>query len=239
MKTVAIIQARTGSTRLPGKVLKPLAGAPMLNRVVARVKRARGIDEVLIATTNEKQDDALAELCTNNGWPCFRGSENDVLDRYYQAARQCGADVIVRITSDCPLIDPQIISSVLEGLDLQGADYSSNVYPRTYPRGLDVEVFTFAALETAWREDRNPAWREHVTQFIARHPERFARTNLTSDDDESAHRWTVDTAEDFALADKICAHFPNDEFSWRDVLALVAQHPEWTAINRHIDQKVL
>jgi spore coat polysaccharide biosynthesis protein SpsF len=235
--TVAIVQARMGSSRLPGKVLKMLSGEPMLARVVKRVSRSHRVDKVLVATTTEQRDDALADWCAGSGWSCFRGSEHDVLDRYYHAAKGAGAEVIVRITSDCPLIDPEIISAVVEGLELQGSDYCSNVFPRTYPRGLDVEAFTFSALETAWREDRNPEWREHVTQFIVRHPERFAITNLNYDDDCSAFRWTVDTPEDFALMEKICAHFPSDDFSWRGVLAVVERHPDWTAINQHIEQK--
>lgn len=239
MKTVAIIQARMGSTRLPGKVLKLLNGEPMLSRVVKRVRRAAGVDEVLIATTTEPRDDALTDLCAREGWPCFRGSEHDVLDRYYLAAKEARATVVVRITADCPLIDPGIASSVIEGLELQGSDYCSNVFPRTYPRGLDVEAFTFAALETAWREDGNLAWREHVTQFIVRQPERFAMSNLTGDDDYSALRWTVDTPEDFAFAEKVCAHFPNDDFSWEDVLAVLAQHPDWAALNQHVEQKTI
>ena len=239
MKTVAIIQARLGSTRLPGKVLLDLAGEPMLARVVNRVRRARRVDEVVIATTTEKRDDELASLCAKRGWPCSRGSEQDVLDRYYQAALAHKADRVVRITSDCPLIDPQVIDSVIEGIDLQQSEYSSNTIRRTYPRGLDVEAFTFATLEIAWREDKNPAWREHVTQFIVRHPERFGITQLSYDDDHSHRRWTVDTPEDFALVEKIYNHFGHDEFTWEDVLKVLAQNPNWELINQGIEQKVV
>ena len=239
MKTVAIIQARLGSTRLPGKVLLDLAGEPMLARVVNRVRRARRVDEVVIATTTEKRDDELASLCAKRGWPCSRGSEQDVLDRYYQAALAHKADRVVRITSDCPLIDPQVIDSVIEGIDLQQSEYSSNTIRRTYPRGLDVEAFTFATLEIAGREDKNPAWREHVTQFIVRHPERFGITQLSYDDDHSHRRWTVDTPEDFALVEKIYNHFGHDEFTWEDVLKVLAQNPNWELINQGIEQKVV
>ena len=237
MKTVAIIQARMGSTRLPGKVLLGLAGEPMLARVVARVRRARRVDEVLVATTTETPDEALAALCAERGWLCFRGNETDVLDRYYRAASGRGAEVVVRITSDCPLIDPAVIDAAIEGRELQQADYCANVVRRTYPRGLDVEVFTMAALETAWREDDKPEWREHVTQFILHHPERFELTNMSHDEDHSDRRWTVDTPEDFELMGKIYGHFGHDEFSWNEVLALLAQHPQWNEINRHIEQK--
>ncbi len=237
MKTAAIIQARLGSTRLPGKVLLDLAGEPMLARVVERVRRARRVDDVLVATTTETRDDPLAALCAERGWPCFRGSENDVLDRYYRAAKSVGADLVVRITSDCPLIDPAVIDSAIDGLELQAADYCANVIRRTYPRGLDVEVFTFAALETAWQEDDRPESREHVTQFILRNPDRFAQTNMSYDEDHSAFRWTVDTLEDFDLIGKIYAHFGRDDFPWTDALGLLAAHPQWNEINRHIEQK--
>jgi spore coat polysaccharide biosynthesis protein SpsF len=239
LKTVAIIQARLGSTRLPRKVLRELAGEPMLARVVNRVGRARLVDEVLVATTVEPRDDTLAALCAERRWNCFRGSELDVLDRYYQAALSRRADVVVRITSDCPLIDPEIIDAAIEGRELQDADYCANVLRRTYPRGLDVEAFTMEALETAWRNDSKPEWREHVTQFILRHPDRFVLTNISHDEDHSDLRWTVDTPEDFALVEKIYAHFGGDEFSWSDVLVLLAEHPDWSALNRHVEQKAI
>nr|NIN65969.1 acylneuraminate cytidylyltransferase [Anaerolineae bacterium]NIN96152.1 acylneuraminate cytidylyltransferase [Anaerolineae bacterium] len=162
--TVAIVQARVGSTRLPGKVLKDLVGLPLLARVVRRTARASRPDEVVVAIPEASTDDSLARLCHAYGWPCFRGSEDDVLDRYYRAATEYGAESVVRITSDCPLVDPGIVDQVVD-LFLQGEwDYVSNTLaPRTYPRGLDVEVFTFDALRLAWKEDSNPAWREHVT----------------------------------------------------------------------------
>lgn len=236
-KVVAIIQARLGSTRLPGKVLLALAGEPMLARVVHRVRRARRVAEVVVATTSEPRDDALADLCAQHSWACFRGSENDVLDRYYHAALAHRAEIVVRITSDCPFIDPAVIDSAIAGLDLQQSAYSSNTLRRTYPRGLDVEAVTFAALETAHREDHNPAWREHVTQFIVQHPERFGLTNLAHDTDRSGLRWTVDTPEDFAFAEKVYAHFRRDDFAWEEVLPVLAEHPAWSEINREVVQK--
>jgi spore coat polysaccharide biosynthesis protein SpsF len=239
MKTVAVIQARIGSTRLPGKVLLNLAGEPMLGRVVQRVRRARNVDEVLVATTTETQDNTIAALCAECGWLCFRGSENDVLDRYYQAARSCSADVVVRITSDCPVIDPGVVEVAIDERRLQQADYCANVVHRTYPRGLDVEVFTMATLEIAWREDNRPESREHVTPFILQHPERFVLANISCDEDSSDRRWTVDTPEDLELARRIYENFGHDRFSWYEVLALLEQHPEWSEINRHIQQKAV
>jgi spore coat polysaccharide biosynthesis protein SpsF (cytidylyltransferase family) len=164
MRTVAIIQARMGSTRLPGKVLMDLAGEPMLVRVVNRVRRAERLDEVVVATTASPSDDPIFEGCRQRGWAVERGSEKDVLDRYYRAARAHHADVVVRITADCPFVDAGLIDQVVGAFLGGGYDYVSNVLePRTYPRGLDVEVFRFSALEKAWQEDRDPSWREHVT----------------------------------------------------------------------------
>src|SRR5689334_23040199 len=174
MSAVAIIQARMGSSRLPAKILAELAGQPMLARCVARLGRAQRLDDLLVATTTSPGDDVTTELCAARGWPCFRGSEDDVLDRNYQAARLREADVVVRVTSDCPFIEPEIVDHVIrEFTDRQPyVDYASNFVPeRTYPRGLDVEVFTIRALERAWREDGNPAWREHVTEYILRIPD--------------------------------------------------------------------
>ena len=239
MRTVAIVQARTGSTRLPGKVLKDLAGESMLARVVQRLARARTLDAVWIATTTESGDDALAELCKGRGWPCTRGSEEDVLDRYHTAAQEAGADTIVRITSDCPLIDPDVVDRVVEGLTDKIA-YSSNTIPvRTFPRGLDTEAFRADALEDAWMEADSISDREHVTPFLWRQPDRFRQATITAESDFSLHRWTVDTEEDYALVRRIYGHFGNDAFGWREVLELVEAPPEWRDINAHVEQKAL
>lgn len=241
MRTVAIVQARTGSTRLPGKVLKDLAGEPMLARVVRRLRRAQTLDAVWIATTTESGDDALVALCGERGWPYVRGSEQDVLDRYRAAARAAEADIVVRITSDCPLIDPDVVDSVVDALQ-KGDDvaYASNVVPlRTFPRGLDTEVFRADALEEAWAEAVISSDREHVTPFLWRQPERFLQTTVIADGDFSHYRWTVDTEEDYALVRRIYDHFRNDVFGWREVLELVKMHREWRELNAHIQQKVL
>ncbi len=173
-RTVAIIQARVGSTRLPGKVMKPLLGDPMLSIVVRRVARARTVDEVVVATTTLPEDDAIAALAASEGWALERGSETDLLERYLEAARAHEADVVVRITSDCPIIDPEVIDRTVAAFRDGDVDYASNTLePRTYPRGLDVEVVSAGALELAGREDRDPAWREHATPYIYRHPESY------------------------------------------------------------------
>jgi spore coat polysaccharide biosynthesis protein SpsF len=231
-----------GSTRLPGKILAHLAGAPMLARVVARVGRAATVTRVVVATTTEPADATVAELCVASGWAWYRGSQDDVLDRYYRAAAGVCAEVVVRITSDCPLIDPGVIDRVVrEFLDRRPeVAYASNVVPtRSYPRGLDTEVFTFAALERAWHEDRDPASREHVTPYLHRHPELFASHCVVGAADHSAHRWTVDTPEDLELARRIYDTFGHDRFTWEEALAACRDHPEWSDLNRHVQQKAV
>ncbi len=242
MKVVAIIQARMGSTRLPGKVLMDLAGEPMLARVVNRTRRAAMLDEVVVATTTQPADEAIVRLCVERRWSCFRGSEDDVRDRYYQAAVAHQADVIVRITSDCPLIEPVLVDRVVqEYLAKQpSVDYVSNDIPRpTFPRGLDVEVFSTTVLKRACREDHNPAGREHVTHYIRRNPALFRLAGVTNDLDLSHLRWTVDTEEDLAFARLIFDSFSHNLFSWKDVLSLLVDHPEWVELNRHVRQKTV
>jgi spore coat polysaccharide biosynthesis protein SpsF len=239
-RIVGIVQARLGSTRLPGKVLEDLAGEPMLVRVLQRLSRAETLSASLVATTTQRADVAIVELCLRRGWACFRGSEDDVLDRYYRAAREQNAEIVVRVTSDCPLIEPRVVDEVVRAfLEREGqVDYASTTWPRrTYPRGLDAEVISFAALERAWREDRNPAWREHVTPYVYRNPEKFRICSLESDVDYSQMRWTVDTAEDLELVRRIYGHFGHDRFDWREVLRLLEAHPDWLELNRHVQQK--
>jgi spore coat polysaccharide biosynthesis protein SpsF len=239
MKVVAIIQARMNSSRLPGKVLAPMAGEPMLTRVMNRVRRASSIDEVVVATTTRAEDQQIVDLCVQQRTACFRGSEADVLDRYYQAALHYESDIVVRITSDCPLIDPETIHwLVLEFIEKGDCDYLTNALPpRTFPRGLDVEVLSFFALARAWREDDNPDWREHVTAYIYRHPELFRLHILTHPADYSYVRWTVDETADLDFIQRIYQHFGHDAFSWKEALAVVEQNPEWLIINSRIQQK--
>lgn len=239
MNTAAIIQARMGSTRLPGKVLKDLLGKPMLVHVVERTRRAKALNSVIVATTTRPDDDVIARLCEQKGYPYFRGSLEDLLDRYYQTAVQFKVDNVVRITSDCPLIEPEIIDrTVYEFLNHSPAlDYASNFLTRTFPRGLDIEVMSFKALQKAWQEDNNPAWREHVTPYIYRHPEKFQIHNVTGDTDYSQMRWTVDTPEDMELVRRIYQYFQNNKFTWIQVLDLLKIHPDWLEINQDIRQK--
>jgi spore coat polysaccharide biosynthesis protein SpsF len=241
MKKAAIVQARTGSTRLPGKVLLDLAGRPVLARVIERLRECRKLDEIIVATSSRKGDDAIEELCLELATPCFRGSEDDVLDRFYQAARSHKADTIIRITADCPLIDPALIdrmTTLFTELD-PPADYLSNTLKRTYPRGLDAEIFSFQALEKAWRKASHPAEREHVTPYIYRRPEEFRLAGYAAGPDLSHHRWTLDTPEDYALIRALyeALYRPGQSFGMMEIVNFLDTRPELYAVNRKIVQK--
>ena len=239
MKTFIIVQARMTSTRLPGKVLLPLAGEPMLVRLLGRLRRVQRAQGIVIATTTNATDDPIAALCAQQGVPCHRGSEHDVLSRYADAARLHGADVVVRITSDCPLIDPALIDRVIAAYEAGDCDYVSNMLPPTWPYGMAVEVFSAAALAQAHAEATQAAEREHVTPFLYWHPERYRLRNVASPVDLSQHRWTVDTPEDYELVRRLFEHLmpTHPHFTQADVLALLDQHPDWIAINQHVQQK--
>lgn len=241
MRAVIIVQARMTSTRLPGKVLLPLAGEPMLTRLVERLRRVRRVDEIVIATTTNATDDPIATLCAQLGVACHRGSEHDVLSRYADAARLHAADVVVRITSDCPLIDPALVDQLIATFEEGGSDYITNMQPPTWPYGMAVEVFSAAALAQAHAEATQESEREHVTPFIYWHPGRYRIRNVSSPQDLSAQRWTVDTAEDYELVRRLFeALYPvRPQFALADVLATLDAHPDWMRINQHIEQKVL
>lgn len=237
---VAIVQARMGSTRLPGKVLLDIDGLPMLHRVISRLGRTKNLSKVVVATTDLSHDDVLVEYCHAQHWPVSRGDEDDVLDRYYQTAVLHQAEIIIRITSDCPLIDPSVVDQLIEQFitHLPEVEYMSNFEPRrTFPRGLDAEIMTFSALERAWREDNNPAWREHVTPYIYRHPDKFVVKGYVNDVDYSNKRWTVDTSEDLAFVRKIYHFFGHDLFTWQELIECLVEHPEWELINQDVQQK--
>lgn len=237
---LAIIQARMGSSRLPGKVLLDLAGRPVLWHGVGRVRQARRVDQVSVATTLAPGDEAIRHFCRERGIVCFAGSEADVLDRYYQAALAAGAgdgDGIVRITADCPLIDPDVIDRVIETFLSCGADYVSNVQPPTFPDGLDVEVFKFTALQTAWQEARLTSEREHVTPYLRNHPEKFSQRNVMQERDLSGLRWTLDEPADYALLQKIVTALEEKpEFRMEDVLQLLARNPQWQELNQKFER---
>ena len=240
MKVVAIVQARMGSTRLPGKVLKDLAGETMLARVVERLRGTRLINEVLIATTDRPVDDAIVAECRKVSVAVSRGDQDDVLDRYFRAAQLMKADVVVRVTSDCPLLDPEITDKTIAAFLEARPDYASNVMVRTYPRGLDTEVMSFDALAQAWRRASKAYEREHVTPYIYEHSEEFKLLSVTGDLDYSGYRWTVDTPEDMEFVQAIYGRFQGHTlFNWRDVLALLDREPEIVNLNQHVSQKSL
>ena len=240
MKNVAIVQARMGSSRLPGKVLADLGGCTVLSRVVQRLRRAKLLDEIVIATSESAADLPIGIECQRIGVKFFRGSENDVLDRYYQTFRKHSADVIVRITCDCPLIDPEIVDQTIQAFHDAEADYASNVFPRTFPRGLDTEVFTATALEQAWLNATRAYQREHVTPYMYEHPELFRLESIRSLVDYSSYRWTLDTPEDMELISSIYSAFDNGgDFEWREVVTLMERRPELAKLNSGVLQKAV
>lgn len=242
MKTAAIIQARMGSTRLPGKILKGLMGKTVLQHVIERVQQAKSIDEIIIATSTLDQDDLVVDEAVKCGVNYFRGSENDVLARYYGAAKDNNADIVVRITSDCPLIDPLVTDDIVNFFkDKKIYDIvtnaSSDLSERTFPRGLDTEVFSFIALEQAYKQADKQYQREHVTPYIYENSSMiYLYKNIV---DYSMHRWTLDTEEDFLLIKEIYSRLYNREhnFYLLDILKLFEIYPELIKINNHIEQK--
>ena len=262
-KVVALVQARMGASRLPGKVLLDIGGEPMLDRVVMRTKRSQIVDQVVVATSTDKSDDSIAEYCDQQGYLFYRGKLHDVLDRYFQAAKLYSAGVIVRITADCPIIDPMVIDQTLKAFRGQGPilitesesvskkdsqmqlqektswDFAANRLPppwkRTFPIGLDTEVCTFAALETAWREADQPHHREHVMPFFYEQENRFRVLLVNHEPDYGNFRWTVDTSQDLELMRSIYNRFGDrDDFTWLEVLDLFKREPELAEINANI-----
>lgn len=238
-KTVAIIQARMGSTRLPGKVLKRIGDDTMLHWVVKRTLRAKRVGEAVVATTTNGIDDAVSLEAEKAGAEVFRGSETDVLDRYRRAAQAHGAEIVVRVTADCPLIDPAVIDEVVRRFEEDGVDYASNTIERSYPLGLDVEVVHQDALECAWAEAVKDYHRIHVTPYIYQHPDRFSLLSVRADGDYSSNRWTVDTEEDLRFVRAVCARFDRNTFSWQDVLRLLEREPSLVRLNQQVRQKRL
>src|ERR1700675_3995041 len=224
---VAIVQARMGSSRLPGKSIADVAGRPLLWHVVHRLRRAKLVDQVVIATGEQNGDDPIAEFCGSEGIACFRGSEEDVLDRYYRAAQASRADTVVRITADCPLIDPAVVDRVIARFQTGDCDYASNVLRYTSPDGLDTEVFSFAALERAWQEARKPSEREHVTPYLRSGQFRIANIASDSPVPQGKHRWTVDYPADLEFVRQVYGVFSaNGHFGFQDVLDLLRERPE-------------
>jgi len=241
-RVVAIIQARMGSSRLPGKVLKDICGKPMLLWVVERAKRANTLQEVAVATTIDPLDDPIVELCLAKNIPVFRGSSLDVLDRFYKAAIEFKAGVIVRLTADCPVIDPQVIDQVVAEFLHSGVDFAANRLPppwkRTFPIGLDTEVCSFEALQRAWNEAKEPFEREHVMPYLYDRQDRFKTLLINHKPDYGSLRWTVDTPEDLDLVRLIFSRLGNDgSFSWKEIVELYANEPHLAEINSKVCHK--
>ena len=258
-RVIAIIQGRMSSSRLPGKILADIAGQPMLQRVFLRTSRAATVTETIFATTTDPSDDPVAEYCDFSGIPFTRGSLYDVLDRYYQTAKRARADFVVRITADCPVIDPALIDDVLNTLLEDEYDFVCNRLPspwhRTYPIGLDVEACTFPVLEKAWKEAKEPQHREHAMPYFYEGVElsavnrqlsegissrgfRIALLNHTTDFGD--YRWTVDTPEDLEFMRQVYGRFNGrDDFSWKEVLELVHNEPQLMQINAAVKHKTL
>jgi spore coat polysaccharide biosynthesis protein SpsF len=234
MNVLAILQARTSSSRLPGKVLQPILGRPMLLHQLDRVRRARSLDALVVATSTDPSDDRIEALCAAAGVACFRGSLDDVLDRFYRAALLHRPRVIVRLTGDCPLADPALVDRVVEFFESGPFDLA--VTADSFPDGVEVEVIRFDVLERAWKEATRPSDREHVTLLVRRHPERFRVGRYQSDRDLSHLRWSVDEPQDLELVRRIYdALYPrNPAFTTADVLALLAAQPDLVEVNRGI-----
>ncbi len=234
MKTVAIVQARMSSSRLPGKMLMDVAGKPLVERVMDRARAVRAFDDVILATSTDATDDRLAAFCEERGMHVFRGNLNDVLDRFYQAALSVQAECITRLTGDCPLLDPDVTGAAVQMFQKGNFDYVSNAIRRTYPDGLDTEVLSMKALETAHKEAELPSEREHVTRFIHQRPERFRLGHLTQKHDLSRLRWTVDEQRDIEFVHSIYKEMKRDIFSMDAVLQLLKRRADLMEINRDI-----
>lgn len=240
-RVVAVVQARMGSTRLSGKTMGDLAGKPVLQHVVERLSRAHRIDEVVVATTTSPNDEPILELAKQLGVPAFRGSEEDVLSRYLLAARESRADVVVRVTGDCPLIDPDLSDDVVEAYFLENADYASNWLVRKFPRGADTEAFSTESLVLVDKKAKEPYEREHATPYYYYHPEEFrlASVEATGELRRPDLRLCVDTDEDFRLMNEVFDRLGGggNDFSMLEVVRLLDRAPELAAINAHVKQK--
>jgi spore coat polysaccharide biosynthesis protein SpsF len=236
MKICAIVQARMGSTRLPNKTIADIVGKPMLAHVVERLKGSNLLEGIIIATTADDSGNTIVEIAKKLGVYVSKGSEHDVLDRYYQAFKKYPADVVVRVSSDCPLIDPIIIDKVVNRYFEGDYDYVTNTLVRTYPDGLDVEVFSFIALEKAWKEAALFSEREHVTPYIWKNAEKFRLANVENEVNLAHLRWTVDQKEDLKFVREVYKYLYKEGgiFHMNDVLELLSKYPHLKQINQGI-----
>jgi len=226
MKVSALVQARMGSTRLPGKVLKPIVGKSMIELLLTRLSKSSELDEIVVATSKDAKNDELQLVVESLGYRCTRGSEKDVLSRFYESAKFIGADVVVRITGDCPLVDSKLVDECIKGYNNSNVDYFSNINPLTYPDGLDIEVISFESIERANNEAKSKFDREHVTPYI-RNSDNFSQSSMQHTEDLSNQRWSVDEPEDLIVVTNVFEYFsPNIFFDWKDVLELSRSQPK-------------
>lgn len=232
----AIIQARVGSSRLPGKTMKDILGKPMLWHMIKRLEKSKFIQKIVIATTTKERDKVILEFAKKHQLDSYTGDEDDVLDRYYQTAKKYSVETIVRLSPDCPLIDPHVVDRVIQRYLTGDCDYAANTLKLTYPDGLDVEVFSYMALEKAWKEARWASEREHVTPYIRKNPDKFRLANVENEVNLSHFRWTVDEAKDLEFVGQVYGQlYKEDEiFYMEDVLNLLGKHPELMQINQGI-----
>ena len=236
MKVVAIIQARMGSTRLPNKVMKKINSTPMIDVLLARLSKSLSVDKIVVATSINPKDKTLADHVIKIGYDCYKGNENDVLERYYMAACKYKADIIVRITADCPLVDCLMVDEVVNRFKVSSFDYVCNNYPPTFPDGLDIEVFNFKSLKLAYKNALTFFEKEHVTPYI-RNNQNLTKFTVKNKQDLSHMRWTVDEKNDFLVIEEICNHFsPNIHFNWIDILRLEKTNPEYFTYNKNISR---
>ena len=231
----AIIQARMGSTRLPGKIMLPILNKPVLEHLIDRVKKSSNIDEIIVATSNNKNDDIIEKFCETQKIKCFRGSEKDVLLRYFEAAKKFSIDIIVRLTSDTPLLDPKEIDKVILKYNENKYDFVSNLFPlpRTYPDGYNVEVFSMDLLKLVNNQAKKPSDREHVTTFITMQPSKFKKYRIDSERDLSKYRLNLDYKEDFELIKSVLEEL-NEKTDLEDIIKWLDKHPEILKLNSHI-----
>lgn len=235
MTTGCIIQTRMGSSRLPGKVMKDVEqGKPVLYFVINQLRYCKLIDKIIVATTDLKEDDKIVEYCNHLGVNCFRGSSNNVLDRYYQCAKEYSISAIVRIPSDKPLIDPEIVDHIVQVFKSDSYDCVANFLPVTFPNGTEVEVFSFEALQSAWKNAELPSEKEHVTPYIYSHKDRFRIFNVTNSEDLSQYRWVVDTIEDLKLVQQIVSKIKKRPILMNDILELFKKEPQLLEINKNV-----
>ena len=240
-KVDAIIQARLSSTRLPGKILKKVVNKTLLEHIIERIKYSKYIDNIIVATTKNKIDNQICQLLNKIGISYYRGSEEDVLERYYQTAIKFGCEYISRVTADNPFVDPKVTDQVIKMFMKEKLDFAYNDKPPTYPEGINAEIFTFKALQKAQKESMDSFEREHVTQYFYRHPELFKQQNMKNNVDLSYLRWTVDTLDDFRMAQEVYRKLYNDKpiFLMNDILKLIEKYPSIAKMNENVKRSYM